>query len=478
MNLITAQVKIFNFLKLKDKLCLASVSKCYNNTFWYEPVEKALIITTQKKYEKFLTWYQERNPYISHMTFGYDFNYPLTLLPNTLTHLSFDSRLGFYSDTSKFNQPLDNLPSTLTHLTLSYRYNLPLLNLPNGLKYLKFGHEFNSLIELPNSLEELHLGTYYNQVINKLPPFLKVLGVQGNNTFSCRIPDTVKTLNLCRDFPIPPTTTELIINYGVTIFEKDIPSMLTKLVLPPYFDDYIDKFPDTITHLEFGSRYNKPIQNLPKNLRFLKLGYYFNKSISFVPDTVEHLELDNAFNLKPKKYPKNLKYLKFKGKFNKPVDNLPHGLLCLKLSNDFNQPLDNLPSTLTHLKIGRLFRQPIQSLPTSLIYLKFKCRIEKPINLPEGLQILKFLYVPEFITIQFPNIRVLKVRYGMVWTRFIESLPDSIRFLTLGNNFPLPMEKFPKNLYHITLYNYTWSFEFPTISQMKSFPKNIVIMNR
>lgn len=478
MNLVSAQIKIFNFLKLTDKLSLASVSKSYNNTFWNEPVEKGVIIRTQQKYEKFCTWYQDKNPYISHMIFGREFNYPLVLLPNTLTHLSFDLKSPYYSDTTRFNQSLDNLPLTLTHLTLSQVFNRPLLNLPRGLKYLKFGHDFNSLIELPDSLEELYLGSYYDQVIDRLPPSLKALGVQGNNTFSCRIPETVKTLNLCRDVPIPPTITELIINYGVTIIQQDLPPMLTKLVLPPYFDDYIDKFPETITHLEFGSRYNKPIQNLPKNLRFLKVGHYFNKSIGFLPDTVEHIELGNAFNLKTKKYPKNLKYLKFKGKFNKPLDNLPHGLLCLKLSNDFNQPLDNLPSTLTHLKIGRLFRQPIEKLPDSLIYLKFKCRIEKQVNLPEGLQIIKFLYIPEFITIQFPNIRVLKVRYGTILPKFIETLPDSIRFLTLGDKFPLPIEKFPKNLYHITLYNYKWSFEFPIISQMKSFPKNIVIVNR
>ncbi len=106
------------------------------------------------------------------MTFGYNFNQPLTNSLNQLVQLK-ELTFGYY-----FNQPLANSLNNLTQLkqlTLGYNFNQD-LNIPSNIKKLKLDcNDINLTENLPNSIEELELGYYFDLPLTNLPNSIKII---------------------------------------------------------------------------------------------------------------------------------------------------------------------------------------------------------------------------------------------------------------------------------------------------------------
>lgn len=101
-------------------------------------------------------------------------------------------------------------------------------------------------------------------------------------------------------------------------------------------------------------------------------GSRFNKSVNLLVET-------------------KLELIEFGARFNKPLDNLPATLQRLILSFNFNQPLDNLPLNLIYLSLKNCskFNNNLDFLPDSLeILILPENYYSKPINnLPIGTKV-------------------------------------------------------------------------------------------
>jgi hypothetical protein len=159
---------------------------------------------------------------LTHLTFGKKFNQSIDNLPNSLTHLIFNSIDG------DFNQSMDNLPESITHIILSKKYNKPLDNLPLSLINLQTGYSYNyPLDNLPNSLNKLTIGnngkwggSVFNYQLDNLPNSLEYLGFTNyskfNKTFK-NLPSSLKTIDLSGYYPIsinelPDTIENIFLN--------------------------------------------------------------------------------------------------------------------------------------------------------------------------------------------------------------------------------------------------------------------------
>ena len=77
---------------------------------------------------------------VTHMTFGWGFNQPITALPPSLTHLVFGDN---------FNHRVDSLPSSLTSLTFGWHFNQEVRSLPTV--YFSSPRLFSTLLSLYSS---------------------------------------------------------------------------------------------------------------------------------------------------------------------------------------------------------------------------------------------------------------------------------------------------------------------------------------
>ena len=170
-----------------------------------------------------------------------------------------------------FNQALDHIafPSTLKALTLGNSFNKPLVGISwNNLKILILGDDFNQPLHgdqymLPSQLEHFALGEKYGHTLCgvALPDTLKFLKMGGRIGCSRR-----------RD--------------NRRLEEMKWPPNLERLVLPEHWDHSLWPCPlpknEKLKHLEFGYRFNQPIQRqyaFPLGLVTLTFGGKFNQSL-------------------------------------------------------------------------------------------------------------------------------------------------------------------------------------------------------
>jgi hypothetical protein len=141
-----------------DKYREHQIYGCYINTL----DELVALFTTQNS--------------IKNIEFGEEFNSPVnkTNLPVGIERIEFGVC---------FNQPVNNLPDTVTHLTFWFDYNQPITNLPYGLKYLHVGYYYNQpLSNLPDTITHLIVGPGFNQCLTHVPASLKYLRIHENYT--------------------------------------------------------------------------------------------------------------------------------------------------------------------------------------------------------------------------------------------------------------------------------------------------------
>ena len=72
------------------------------------------------------------------------------------------------------------------------------------------------------------------------------------------------------------------------------PSALSHITFNFRFSGNTDNIP-SITHLTFGAKFNKPVNNLPHSITHLTFGWCFNQSVNNLPP-ITHLTFDFWFN--------------------------------------------------------------------------------------------------------------------------------------------------------------------------------------
>ena len=110
--------------------------------------------------------------------------------------------------------------------------------------------------------------------------------------------------------------------------------------------------PYSLTHLTFGSKFNKNVSVLPPTLTHLTFSYYFNQDVSTLPPSLTHLTFGYKFNQQYNISP-NIKYLKLNCNNVYIINSLPNSVAELELDEDFHLGLDNLPTSIKILRINK-----------------------------------------------------------------------------------------------------------------------------
>ena len=187
----------------------------------------------------------------------------------------------------RFNSPLpDQLPRSLTKIEFGrlFDHSIHTLRLPSNLREIIFGGRFTKIImpdDFPVSLTKLKFYGHYPYLRDLLPRLgaLKVLELE----YVAKEPI----------ISLPPNLEELICGEH---FQSTLP----------------DELPRSLTKLEFGRRFNEPINHLrlPINLREMIFGEHFNQTL-------------------PDELPASLTKLKFdfEGNFDRQLPDLPRSLV-------------------------------------------------------------------------------------------------------------------------------------------------------
>lgn len=318
-------------------------------------------------------------PSLTRIKFGAHFNQPVDNLPNQLTHIQFGV---------KFNQPVDRLPNRLTHLTFGFEFNQPVDNLPRSLINIVLGVLFNHPVEhLPHSLQSLSTTGCFTQSIRLLPKSLTYLTLDSYMTRHC--------------WALPPFLQHLMVS--VLLPNISLPASLTSLECTPEKIETIS-WPTGLMHLKLGQNFEGTLENLPSSLTHLTLPMYFDEPLLSLPicNSLTHITFDKfgTFNgqFDGHLFP-HLTHLTFGAVFNQPINNLPKILthLCFYKGSKFNNPIDRLPPHLTHLVLGEAFNRPCNRLPTTLTHLTFGLEFNQPIlDLPPSLLVLAFSDIGNF----------------------------------------------------------------------------------
>jgi hypothetical protein len=389
---------------------------------------------------------------LEYLRFKSDFDQPIykNILPNSLKYLE----LGF-----GFNNYIDPkaLPATLEALIMGNTFDKPIV-LPCRLKHLVLGYRFNQSINgiLPDGLESILFSSNYTQPIAKgsLPKSLKKIIFKGIFSQSIDIlPEQLETF-MCNTFDpplrknmFPATLKYLSINIDKKINKHVLPTSLNSLelidgvinnILPPNLENL------TLTmNQSLVTKSNKSI--LPTTLKSLKFGYNFNNKLLNLPSSLTHLEFGAVFNKPLDKCLLNTKIEKiifcYYSCFNKSLKNLPPTLKYLSLGPTFNRPIHNntFPETLEELIFGEDFDQQIKKnvLPKNLKRLTFGQEFRFKINknvLPYKLIYLRFSYGYNYSLegVLPPFLKTLVVDPKYQW---FDMVPPYVKIVKLGNYF-------------------------------------------
>nr|QFG73786.1 MAG: FNIPrepeat containing protein [Megaviridae environmental sample] len=427
------------------------------------------------------------------LTFGHNYNYEILphALPSKLYQLEFD---GIFNKVilpnilpanlknlifgSGFNQSIDGILPNLEILKLGVIFNQRINVLPDTLKRLTLSKHYNHSIDgiIPDVLHYLDLGCNFNQMI--LPNTLKnvrrlIISNAFNQPLTCNVlPDDLETLYFAS---FSKFNNEIVIPSNIKhikfrpFSEFDSPlhhvmqcnsySKLTHLDLSDHFNQELTWIPESVRYLklgwefnsiihkqaicnlqklEFGIRFNKPLNNILSNkLEELILGYEYRQPLTDLPPSLKYLVVFTDLDLV---LPPNIKTLYLGGEFNHVID-MPLTLLHLQVGNSFNQPLADL--NIIQLKTGQAFNHPIDHL-TKLIMLELGDDFDQPIcKLPN-------------------NLETLIITHSYSWR--LPKLPDSLITLELANNYHHELD-LPLNLFKLRLgYEYPHQIDAPGVA--------------
>ncbi|KAN0055462.1 hypothetical protein ACTA71_008574 [Dictyostelium dimigraforme] len=215
----------------------------------------------------------------------------------------------------------------------------------------------------------------------------------------------------------PTMSKQIIFQHGEQL--DRVPEGTNVLVFHHRFNQIIKQgyIPDTVTHIVFGSFYNKQIQlnTIPHGVKFLQFGYSFDQPL--IPGSL----------------PETLQQLTFGDMFNRPIEEntIPSSVIKLVYGENFYQELNSnsVPSSIKLLKLGSYSKQikdlkkgcvaqdkiislkiKGQKLPSSIEQLSFGCTFNQPI--PDELisPNCKIILVPQTCTFNSSSIYSDKIK--------------------------------------------------------------------
>lgn len=117
---------------------------------------------------------------------------------------------------------------------------------------------------------------------------------------------------------------EYIFDYDLNVFPDELYNELKIVMFNDLFNKSVDNiFPKSLIRLEFGYEFDQPIniQNLIY-LRYLTFGKYFNQNVDKLPNSLLELNFGFRFNRNIDLLPKNIAKIKFGGSFSHKIDKL------------------------------------------------------------------------------------------------------------------------------------------------------------
>ncbi|KYQ88710.1 hypothetical protein DLAC_10731 [Tieghemostelium lacteum] len=228
-----------------------------------------------------------------------------------------------------------------------------------------------------------------------------------------------------------------ITTLDLVYMEKDgliesIPRHFDKILLPRTFNQHIPAgfFKDSVTLISFGNVFSNPLSSgvLPENLQTLILSDAWNHTIEdrLLPITLTHLEFGYKFNGWLPKLPPNLITLKFGYDFNSPIDHcLPITLENLIFSSKFDQPIENINlPRLKSLYFGNFFNQPVSAM------------------LSDSIEVLEFSGVFNQPLTRLPkNLKRLRLSLNFSYDIPKEIIPESLQKLSCSKSYKKPILK-------------------------------------
>ena len=137
---------------------------------------------------------------------------------------------------------------------------------------------------------------------------------------------------------------------------------------------YSDKWKNEYVNGQLCGITNRHRQ-MPNHATHFKMGFFFNSKLNI------------------RTHCPNLKYLYMNDRFDRPIKGLPSSLIYLRLGDDFGNDIDSLCTMtpkLLYLKFSKnsQFNQEIIYLPCKLKFLFLPTSFNKPIRIPQSLEIL------------------------------------------------------------------------------------------
>lgn len=246
-----------------------------------------------------------------------------------------------------------NVPITLSasirKATFGLGYN-SLVTLALGIEKLRFVDNMNHPINLPSSLKHVTFGGGFHESVI-FPTGLKFLCLGGGSSLPIILPEGLEELYL-----------------GGGAFNQPL------------------TLPDSLKRLTLSHDYNQPTA-LPLGLEELWLGPAFSQQLT-LPPALRVLRIPHGSqSIHPLYLNEHLQTLEVGGSCYVPLD-LPPGLVNLVWF--VNEPI-TLPPSLKSLYLGALdgFQQPID-LPEGLEELRFRGKYDLPLLLPSSLKNIYF----------------------------------------------------------------------------------------
>jgi len=323
---------------------------------------------------------------------GDSFNQASFRLPNALAHFVMGDM---------FN-PLRNgaalmIPASLVELTMGRSFNAPIVFAPQSqLQTCTMGPRFNSPnLMLPDSVVTFAMGDTFNQELGMLPASLQTLVISDHYQHSivlhpsCRL--THVTLgHACTSFVIPETVTHVETN---TSFDRPLPYLprsVVSLTLGAEFNQPDTVIPNTIIELTVEGFFTKTlvfeepcrVQELnlvgdfngfglvvPRSVTHFTMGDEFKRTFRFAtPSALVEFHMGHGYNRRGLQLPPTLRTFMMGQVYNQPDLHLPASVKHFTMGMYFNQPFTfDADIDLDHLEIGESFDQPDFELPTAKI---------------------------------------------------------------------------------------------------------------
>lgn len=183
----------------------------------------------------------------------------------------------------------------------------------------------------------------------------------------------------------------------------------------------------------FGKSFNQDLESIPMNVQQIYLGKYFQKSLTNIPSNVKSICFanDSLFYNYLDYLHDDVEELILGDDYNVSINKLPLGLKILILGTGYNFKINAFPN-LMYLDIGESYSYSLDNLPLSLETLVVGGEFNNYIKFPEQLK--------HFV-----------IKKNCMFGKELDNLPNSLVFLSIQNNYTLPLTKLPDSITCISL---------------------------